>query len=98
VALPVIMAGIRSSAVAIMATTPLMSLIGADTLGDDIIAGLNLNDTVRVFAAAVLVVVMALATEALFAWLERRATSPVLRASEAAAGGPFSAEPAGAPG
>jgi osmoprotectant transport system permease protein len=98
VALPVIMAGIRSSAVAIMATTPLMSLIGADTLGDDIIAGLNLNDTVRVFAAAVLVVVMALATEALFAWLERRATSPGLRASEAAAGGPFSAEPAGVPG
>jgi osmoprotectant transport system permease protein len=98
VALPVIMAGIRSSAVALKATTPLMSLIGADTLGDDIIAGLNLNDTVRVFAAAVLVVVMALATEALFAWLERRATSPGLRASEAAAGGPFSAEPAGAPG
>jgi ABC-type proline/glycine betaine transport system permease subunit len=77
-----------------------MSLIGADTLGDYIIAGLNLNDTVRVFAAALLVVVAALATEALFAWLERRATSPGLRArpADAAAGGPFNAEPAGAAG
>jgi osmoprotectant transport system permease protein len=76
VALPVIMAGIRSSAVAIVATTPLMTLVGADTLGDYIIAGLNLSDEVRVFAAALLVVVAALCTELLFAWLERRATSP----------------------
>ena len=100
VALPVIMAGIRSSAVAIVATTPLMSLIGADTLGDYIIAGLNLNDTVRVFAAALLVVVAALATEALFAWLERRATSPGLRAraTEVASGSRFGAEAAGVQG
>ena len=78
VALPVIMAGIRSSAVAIVATTPLMSLVGADTLGDYIIAGLNVSDEVQVFAAALLVVVAALGTEVLFAWLERRATSPGL--------------------
>lgn len=76
VALPVIMAGVRSSAVAIVATTPLMSLVGADTLGDYIISGLNLSDEVQMFAAALLVVVAALATELLFAWLERRTTSP----------------------
>jgi osmoprotectant transport system permease protein len=79
VALPVIMAGIRSSAVAIVATTPLMSLVGADTLGDYILSGLDLSDEVQVFAAALLVVVAALLTELGFALLERRATSPGLR-------------------
>jgi osmoprotectant transport system permease protein len=78
VALPVIMAGVRSSAVAIVATAPLMSLVGADTLGNYILAGLSLSDEVQVFAAALLVVVVALLTEAAFAWLERRATSPGL--------------------
>jgi osmoprotectant transport system permease protein len=100
VALPVIMAGVRSSAVAIMATTPLMSLVGADTLGDYIISGLNLSDEVEIFGAALLVVVAALATELLFAWLERRATSPGLggRAHDAATGGPLTRQPAGAEG
>jgi osmoprotectant transport system permease protein len=78
VALPVIMAGIRSSAVAIVATAPLMSLVGAETLGSYILAGLRLSDEVQVFAAALLVVLAALATEFGFAWLERRATSPGL--------------------
>jgi osmoprotectant transport system permease protein len=81
VALPVIMAGVRSSAVAIVATAPLMSLVGADTLGDYILAGLSLSNEVQVFAAALLVVVLALLTEVAFAWLERRATSPGLNRS-----------------
>ena len=83
VALPVIMAGIRSSAVAIVATTPLMSLVGADTLGQYILSGLELSDEVQVFAAALLVVVAALLTEFGFALLERRATSPGLRRPQA---------------
>jgi osmoprotectant transport system permease protein len=97
VALPVIMAGIRSSAVAIMATTPLMSLVGADTLGDYIISGLNVSDEVRVFAAALLVVVAAVATELGFAWLERRATSPGIsgRTPDEAMPGPLRPLPTG---
>lgn len=95
VALPVIMAGIRSSAVAIVATTPLMSLVGASTLGDYIISGLNLSDEVQVFAAALLVIAAALATEFLFAWLERLATSPGLRrGTERTSGPPLTARPA----
>jgi osmoprotectant transport system permease protein len=78
VALPVVLAGIRSSAVAIMATAPLMSLVGADTLGTYILAGLALSDEVQVFAAALLVVFLALLTELGFAFLERRITSPGL--------------------
>ena len=78
VALPVMLAGIRSSAVAIMATTPLMSLVGAATLGNYILSGLALSDEVEVFAAALLVVFLALMTELAFALLERRMTSPGL--------------------
>jgi osmoprotectant transport system permease protein len=78
VALPVIMAGVRSSAVAVVATAPLMSLVGADTLGQYILAGLRLSDEVQVFAAALLVVAAALLTELGFGWLERRTTSPGL--------------------
>jgi osmoprotectant transport system permease protein len=81
VALPVIMAGIRSSAVAVVATAPLMSLVGADTLGSYILAGLRLSDEVQVFASALLVVLAALLTEFGFAWLERRARSPGLDSS-----------------
>jgi osmoprotectant transport system permease protein len=78
VALPVILAGVRSSAVAIVATAPLTSLVGADTLGTFILAGLSLSNEVQTFAAALLVVVIALLTEFGFGWLERRATSPGL--------------------
>lgn len=85
VALPVVLAGIRSSAVAIMATAPLMSLVGADTLGTYILSGLALSDEVQVFAAALLVVFLALMTELGFAFLERRITSPGLAGPQAGA-------------
>lgn len=83
VALPVVLSGVRSSAVAIMATTPLMSIVGADTLGSYILSGLALSDEVQVFAAALLVVVLALLTEIGFALLERRITSPGLTGADA---------------
>ena len=82
VALPVILAGVRSSAVAIVATAPLTSLVGADTLGTFILAGLDLSNEVQVFAAALLVVAIALLTELGLGWLERRATSPGLTGKE----------------
>jgi len=85
VALPVVLSGIRSSAVAIMATAPLMSIVGADTLGTYILAGLALSDEVEVFAAALLVVFLALMTELAFALLERRLTSPGLARPDAGA-------------
>ena len=83
VAVPVVLAGIRSSAVAIMATAPLMSLVGAATLGTYILSGLALSDEVEVFAAALLVVFLALLTELGFAFLERRLTSPGLAGGDA---------------
>lgn len=78
VALTVIMAGIRVSAVAVVATAPLAALVGGGTLGAYILQGLALSDEVRVFAAAVMVAALAILTELGFAWLQRRAVSPGL--------------------
>jgi osmoprotectant transport system permease protein len=81
VALTVILAGIRVSAVAVVATTPLAALVGGGTLGAYILQGLALSDEVRVFAAAVLVALLAILTELVFAWLQRRLVSPGLAGS-----------------
>ena len=80
VALTVILAGIRVSAVAVIATAPLAALVGGGTLGSYILQGLELSDEVRVFAAALMVAVLAVLTELTFAWLQRRAVSPGLAA------------------
>ena len=80
VALAVILAGIRVSAVAVIATAPLAALVGGGTLGSYIIQGLDLSDEVRVFAGAVMVALLAILTELAFAWLQRRAVSPGLAA------------------
>lgn len=78
VSLAVILAGIRASAVSVVATAPLAALVGGGTLGSYIIQGLALSDEVRVFAGAVMVAALAMLTELAFAWLQRRATSPGL--------------------
>jgi osmoprotectant transport system permease protein len=78
VALTVILAGVRVSAVAVVATAPLAALVGGGTLGAYILQGLALSDEVRVFAAAVMVAVLAILTELAFAWLQHRAVSPGL--------------------
>jgi osmoprotectant transport system permease protein len=78
VAMPVILAGIRVSAVAVVATAPLAALVGGGTLGAYILAGLALADEVLVFAAALLVALLAVLTELLFGWLQRRVVSPAL--------------------
>jgi osmoprotectant transport system permease protein len=81
VALPVILAGVRVSAVAVVATATLAALVGGGTLGSYILQGLDLSDEVRVFAAALMVAVLAVLTELSFAWLQRRAVSPGLYAA-----------------
>jgi osmoprotectant transport system permease protein len=76
------------SAVAVVATAPLAALVGGGTLGSYILQGLALSDEVRVFAAAVLVALLAILTELGFAWLERRAVSPGQMAPSEALTGP----------
>ena len=79
IALPVILAGVRTSAVQIVATATLVAVVGGGTLGQVIIAGFNTGDDVRIFGSALLVALLSMGTEVLFATLQRAATSPGLR-------------------
>jgi osmoprotectant transport system permease protein len=75
-ALPVIVTGLRVSAVQVVATATLAALIGGGGLGRYIIDGLATRDIVQVFAGAVLVAALSVATEGFFSLLERVLVSP----------------------
>jgi osmoprotectant transport system permease protein len=79
IALPIILAGVRTSAVQIVATATLAAAFGGGTLGQLIIIGFNVGDQVRIFGGALVVGVLAIATELIFAAIQRTATSPGLR-------------------
>lgn len=79
VALPVILAGIRVSAVQIVATATLAQIVGGGTLGEFIVQGIYVRALERVVGAAILVAMLAILTELIFSLIERRAVSPGLR-------------------
>jgi osmoprotectant transport system permease protein len=82
-ALPVILAGIRSSAVQVVATATLAPVVGGGTLGAFIVQGIDVRALDRVVGAAILVSLLAILTELAFAVVQRRALSPGLRAGQA---------------
>ena len=86
VALPVILAGVRVSAVQIVATATLASIVGGGTLGEFIVQGIFVRALDRVVGAAVLVAILAILTELLFSLIQRRAISPGLRSRPLPAG------------
>ena len=69
--LPLIMAGIRTSGVQVVATATLAALVGWGGLGRYIIDGLATRDFVEVFAGALLVAVLSLAVELALGLLQR---------------------------
>jgi osmoprotectant transport system permease protein len=73
-AVPLVMAGVRTAAVQVVATATLAALVGYGGLGLLILRGLRTRDTVEVFAAAFVVAVLALLTEAALAVLQRALT------------------------
>ena len=79
VAMPLIMAGIRTAMVGIVATATLASFTGVDTLATPIYVGLNTNDNVAVFGGAVLVALLAVIADFALAGLQRAVVSPGLR-------------------
>jgi osmoprotectant transport system permease protein len=95
IALPVILAGVRTSAVQIVATATLAAAIGGGTLGQIIYIGFNVGDQVRIFGAALVVAALSIGTEIAFGALQRAATSPGLRDR---ARMPAAAAPAGGAG
>jgi osmoprotectant transport system permease protein len=78
-AVPLVMAGIRTSAVQVVATATLAALIAGGGLGRYIIDGLAQFDYTKLFAGAVLVALLALATEVSLAGLERLLTPRGMR-------------------
>ena len=74
-AVPLIMAGIRTSAVQVVATATLAAIIAGGGFGRYIIDGLDQQDYAKLFAGALLVAALALTTELSLSALER-AISP----------------------
>jgi osmoprotectant transport system permease protein len=80
VAMPLIMAGIRTAMVGIVATATLASFTGVDTLATPIYIGLNTSDNIAVFGGALLVALLAVAADLALALVQRQVVSPGLRA------------------
>jgi len=70
-AVPLIMAGIRTSAIQVVATATVAALIAGGGLGRYIVDGFAQFDYTKLFAGAVLVALLALATELSLSALER---------------------------
>jgi len=73
-ALPIIMAGIRISAVMAVGYTTLAALIGAGGLGQLIYRGISMVNSKMILAGAVPAMVLALLIDRLFSFLERLVT------------------------
>jgi osmoprotectant transport system permease protein len=70
-AVPLVMAGIRTSAVQVVATATLAALIAGGGFGRYVIDGFAQRDYSKLFAGAVLVAVLAMATEVSLSAVER---------------------------
>src|SRR6267378_7934061 len=84
-AVPLLMAGVRTSAVQVVATATLAALIAGGGFGRYIIDGLAQFDYSKLVAGAVLVAALALATEVSLAGLERLLTPRGIRLVKGAA-------------
>ena len=79
IAAPVIFAGIRTSAVQVVASATLATFIGGGGLGDLIVEGTQRNDTAILLAGSFAVAALAIITEVGFGVLERSMTPKGLK-------------------
>ena len=82
IAAPVIFAGIRTSAVQVVASATLATFVGGGGLGDLIVEGYSRGDNAIMLAGAFSVAVLAIITEIGFGWLERALTPKGLRIAQ----------------
>ena len=82
IAVPLIMAGIRTSAVNVVATATLAALVAWGGLGRFIVDGLGLQDYPMLFAGAVMVAALSLIVEFSLAGVQRLSTPAGLRPSK----------------
>jgi osmoprotectant transport system permease protein len=82
IALPLVMAGVRTAAVQVVATATLAAVTAWGGLGRFIVDGFGQQDNAQIVAGALLVGVMALATELVLARVQRAMVSEGLRAEQ----------------
>ena len=82
IAAPVIFAGIRTSAVQVVASATLATFIGGGGLGDLIVEGFQRGDTAILLAGALSVAVLSIITELSFAGIEIALTPKGLRIAQ----------------
>jgi osmoprotectant transport system permease protein len=79
-----LLAGIRTAAVQVVATASLGAVISADCLGYFVLKGIATQDRPQIFAGALMIAGLSLVTELLFGALQSRVVSPGLRSAEGA--------------
>jgi osmoprotectant transport system permease protein len=70
-ALPMILAGVKTAAIISIGTATLAAFVGAGGLGEPIVTGLSLNDHQLILQGAIPAALLAIIAEFLFEWLER---------------------------
>lgn len=73
-AVPLMMAGIRTSAVTVVATATIAAIIGEQNLGRYVVDGYAVRDNVRIVAGAIVVAALSLLVERLLAVVQARLT------------------------
>lgn len=86
-AVPLLLAGVRTAAVQVVATATIAAFVGADGLGRFIIDGYATRDYAEVFAGAILVGLLSLLTEVGLALLQSAVTPRGLREADVPTGG-----------
>ena len=81
-ALPNILAGVRTAAIISIGTATLAAFIGAGGLGEPIVTGLALNDTSLILQGAIPAACLAILVELLFELLERLLVKPHMLAGQ----------------
>ena len=86
IAIPLVMGGIRTAAVQVVATATIAAQVGSGGLGRFIVEGFALGPSANdeVFAGALLVAGFALATELVFSFIQRAVTPAALRGVDSA--------------
>src|SRR5690242_6292771 len=85
-ALPVILAGVRTATVEVIASATLATFIGGGGLGQFIVAGLALSRNAILLTGAIPIALLALGAEAVLAGLQRRVSPPGLQSRAGGAG------------
>ncbi len=83
-ALPLLIGGLRTATLQVIATTAIAAFVSLGGLGRFLIDGLGILDYTQMAAGAVLVAALALVVEAVLAGVQRLVVSPGLRSTESA--------------